>query len=481
MDFFSLKFLIFFLSSIIVFYSSPVAMRAKIILPALNIIFILFYVQSITQLIPFVLFLSMGFLAIRTVGLFPRKGIFIAFLSIILVIFIYLKKYAYVSFFHFIGWPYLTVGLSYVLFRIVQILIDVYQKEINERVSFASYFNFCCNFFTFISGPIQRYQEYKQQESSLGQKTLSDDEVFDCFSRMVNGFFKVIVLSTLFLIYHKYEAIGLREMIFEGSSFSACRKFILAAFLYLLYLYFNFSGYTDIVISFGKLFGFQLPENFNRPFASRSFIELWSRWHMTLSQWFKFYFFNPLVKFFYYKWPDPKMVPYQGVMAFLLTFFVIGIWHGSSWKFVVYGLFLGGGVSFNKLFDVLMRKYFRKGYKKFTDHDFSGLLGQTLTFTYFSLANICFWFDSKDLFQLIAKWKITGFLKSFLIGTIISMIAVFIARNLKNVFNPVYCWGIGLLKNYYFARTWVALLMFIVIAFWFYGGTSIPEFLYKAF
>src|SRR5260370_33440031 len=108
----------------------------------------------------------------------------------------------------------------------------------------------------------------------------------------------------------------------------------------------------DIVIGKGVLRGQELAENFDRPFSARTFLEFWQRWHMTLSQWFKISLFNPLVMLLMSCFPAPALTAYLGVLAFFITFLVMGIWHGTTAVFVVYGLLMGAGASINKLWQV---------------------------------------------------------------------------------------------------------------------------------
>src|SRR3546814_7265352 len=103
-----------------------------------------------------------------------------------------------------------------------------------------------------------------------------------------------------------------------------------------------------VAIGLGRLLGIAIPENFNRPELARNFLEFWSRWHITLSDWFKFYVFNPVTKELLRIADRPTLTPWLGAVGFFLTFFVMGVWHGTSATFVVYGLLLGLGVSLNK-------------------------------------------------------------------------------------------------------------------------------------
>jgi alginate O-acetyltransferase complex protein AlgI len=133
--------------------------------------------------------------------------------------------------------------------------------------------------------------------------------------------------------------------------------FSVMSLCYTVYLYYNFSGYMDIVLGIGTLLGFDLPENFNQPFRARDFLEFWTRWHITLSLWFKTYLFNPLMSILLRSDKRPAMVPYLGVMAYFVTFGIMGLWHGTTAMFLVYGLVMGAGASIVKLWQLILMKY----------------------------------------------------------------------------------------------------------------------------
>src|SRR5262250_2889257 len=99
----------------------------------------------------------------------------------------------------------------------------------------------------------------------------------------------------------------------------------------------------DVVIGIGRFYGFRLPENFDRPFAAGNFLEFWTRWHITLSNWFKVYVFNPGLRALAARVETPRAMPYLGVLAYFVTFLLMGVWHGSTRAFVIYGLLLGAG------------------------------------------------------------------------------------------------------------------------------------------
>jgi len=481
MDFFSLKFFLYLLISLLIFYLSPPPYRAKYVFPAMNHVFLVSFSNGWASLLPLFIFLCAGFIAIQWIKKCQDSRIFILCVLVVTGIFVYLKKYTIFSFFPSMPYFYVTVGLSYILFRLLQILVDVHQGAIKEKISGIDFFNFTCNFLTFVSGPIQRYQEYQQQKSFLGGRVLSEGEVVGMFFRIIKGVMKTIVISGIFLNLHQYSLSGLRHVFESGAQWVLCRKYLLAALYYTLYLYYNFSGYMDMVIGIGGLFGARIPENFNKPFEATSFLGFWSRWHMTLSEWFKIYVFNPFLSLLVRQWDNPRWVPYYSVVAFFLTFFLMGIWHGSTAIFIIYGLFLGLGMSMNQLFDIQMRRYARVSYKKLISYEWVRTFSAALTYSYFSIGLSCLWLNFHELSHLWMKVKVSGFLMAWILGTgIISVvlwtfkIVKFSIRRLKEEFQV-------LLQNFYVAYAVMALQIFLIAVFWFQWLCNLPEFVYKGF
>jgi len=173
---------------------------------------------------------------------------------------------------------------------------------------------------------------------------------------MIKGFIKVAVVSAVF----SYLFLNISAPVLAQTSPMAgwryAAQYAGSAVAYTFYLYYNFAGYMDIVIGIGWLLGQNLPENFDRPFSARNIFEFWSRWHMTLSEWFKTYLFNPLMRFLADRVTAPRWLPYLGIIAFFVTFFVMGVWHGSTGVFLIYGLVMGAGASLNKLWQVFMNE-----------------------------------------------------------------------------------------------------------------------------
>jgi hypothetical protein len=180
--------------------------------------------------------------------------------------------------------------------------------------------------------------------------------------------------------------------------------------VYPFFLYSNFSGYIDIVIALARLMRVRLPENFDRPFSASSFIDFWNRWHISLSNWLKSYVYNPLLMTLMRRISSAALQPLLGVFCFFVTFFLVGIWHGRTSEFVIFGILQGGGVAINKLWQLgLTRQLGRKGYKELAGSPTYIAFGRGLTFSWFAITLFWFWADWGTIHAVvstvsIARW-----------------------------------------------------------------------------
>jgi D-alanyl-lipoteichoic acid acyltransferase DltB (MBOAT superfamily) len=166
----------------------------------------------------------------------------------------------------------------------------------------------------------------------------------------------------------------------------------LIAIVYPFFLYTNFSGYIDIVIALARLMRVRLPENFDRPFSATSFLDFWNRWHITLSTWLKTYVYNPLLLALMRRVSSLALQPFLGVFCFFVTFFLIGIWHGRTSEFALFGVLQGGGVAINKLWQLQLAKWMgRKPYKALAENPVYRAFGRGLTFSWFAFTLFWFW------------------------------------------------------------------------------------------
>ena len=241
------------------------------------------------------------------------------------------------------------LGFSYLAFRLLHVLRD-YQSDRLPAYSLGDFVTYAVFFPTITAGPIDRSQRFigdlrksidQGAESSSAARILSrlnPDQLTDGGQRILWGVFKKFVLAdSLAMI-----ALNSRNAVqVEGALWTW-----VLLYAYALRLYFDFSGYTDIALGLGRLMGFRLPENFDRPYLKSSLTAFWNSWHITLAQWFRAYYFNPLTR---YLRGSGRKIP-GWVIIFLgqvSTMLLIGLWHGISWNFAVWGLWHGVGLFIN--------------------------------------------------------------------------------------------------------------------------------------
>jgi alginate O-acetyltransferase complex protein AlgI len=344
--------------------------------------------------VPLAAFLAYGFVSLR---LMQAKKTYLYAPSLIvgIVAFMWLKKYTFIPAALFLHHPYLTLGLSYIFFRALHLIIDARNGDLPPDISLVSYLNYMLNFTTLVSGPIQRYEDFAAMQLAPVPLPLNVIVAGEALERIIVGFFKVNVLS-LFL--SMTQANTLNSLNQNGPASARILNGVIIGAIYPLYLYCNFSGYIDIVIGIARFLRIELPENFNRPFAADNFITFWSRWHITLSNWLKTYVYNPLLIVTMRRWPSPAAEPFLGVFAFFVTFFLIGVWHGQTSVFIFFGVLQGVGMSVTKLYQVLMAKWMgRKQYKELARNGLYNVATRGLTFTWYAFTSLWFWSNWKQL------------------------------------------------------------------------------------
>jgi D-alanyl-lipoteichoic acid acyltransferase DltB (MBOAT superfamily) len=352
-------------------------------------------------LVPLLAFVGIGYV---TALIVRRRGgwVFRAGLCLEVALLVWLKRYTFLPSALLLRDTYVTVGLSYVCFRMLYVLIEAREHRL-AYLNPIMYLNYTLNFLTLVSGPIQSFNNFAAQQRDASTAALTILDVGQGAERVVRGLFKVIVLSSLLA---GLQASGLTL----AASVTHTGQRVLVAMLiigaYPLYLYTNFSGYIDIALGFGRYLHMRLPENFDRPFLAPNFIIFWSRWHMTLSNFFRSYVFNPLLLALLRRFPAKQIAPFLAVIGFFVTFFILGLWHGQSSEFVVYGLILALGVSVNKLYQVIAAQILGvKRYQALAAAPLYMALCRGLTFTYFSLSLLLFW---STWGQLAGLWQRLG-------------------------------------------------------------------------
>ena len=215
----------------------------------------------------------------------------------------------------------LPIGISFYTFQMVSYIIDVYKGEAKVQTSFLKLGTYVALFPQLIAGPIVRYTTIEKQLDTR-------EHSFSNFSYGVRRF--VIGLSKKILI---ANVMGDCINVFNSSTEKSVLFYWIYAVAVTLQIYFDFSGYSDMAIGLGKMFGFSFPENFNYPYISKSVTEFWRRWHITLSTWFRDYVYIPL--------GGNRVGKLKWLRNILIVWFLTGLWHGAAWNFIIWGLLYG--------------------------------------------------------------------------------------------------------------------------------------------
>ena len=223
----------------------------------------------------------------------------------------------------------LPIGISFYTFQMLSYVIDVYRGRVAVQKNPMYFACYVALFPQLIAGPIVRYSDIEQE---LDNRQWSAENMYDGIVRFSVGLAKKVLLANT-----------LGEFVVEVSKIQE-RSILLSwgyALAVFLQIYFDFSGYSDMAIGLGKMFGFRFPENFDHPIISKSISEFWRRWHMTLGSWFRDYVYIPL---------GGNQVPmWKWIRNIFIVWFLTGFWHGAGWNFIVWGLLFGVLLLFEKV------------------------------------------------------------------------------------------------------------------------------------
>ena len=212
----------------------------------------------------------------------------------------------------------LPVGISFYTFQCLSYTIDVYRGNVQPQRNLIAFGAYVALFPQLIAGPIVRYSDIARE---LESRTHSWENVGLGLRRFVVGLSKKVILAdNLALLVRLYRESGSPSVLFAW----------MYAVAFTLNIYFDFSGYSDMAIGLGRMFGFHFPENFNYPYLSKSVTEFWRRWHMSLGSWFRDYVYIPL--------GGNRVTKARWVCNILAVWMLTGLWHGAAWNFVLWGL-----------------------------------------------------------------------------------------------------------------------------------------------
>ena len=217
----------------------------------------------------------------------------------------------------------LPIGISFFTFQAISYILDVYRGDTEAQpklINTALYISF---FPQLIAGPIVKYREINKQ---IENRTITNTKIAVGFRRFIYGLAKKVLIS---------NTLGLCADTIYGYDLSEMNGVMawIAALSYTFQIYYDFSGYSDMAIGLGKMFGFDIPENFNYPYLSLSITEFWRRWHISLGSWFREYLYIPL--------GGNRKGKVRTYVNLVIVFFLTGMWHGASFSFIFWGLYHG--------------------------------------------------------------------------------------------------------------------------------------------
>lgn len=224
----------------------------------------------------------------------------------------------------------LPIGISFYTFQILSYTIDVYRGNVKAQKNPITLATYVVLFPQLIAGPIVRYIDVERE---LISRTHSFEKVSAGIRRFTVGLSKKVLIA---------NTLGELCTAFNGADEKSVLFYWLYAIAYMLQVYFDFSGYSDMAIGLGKVLGFEFLENFNYPFISRSITEFWRRWHMSLGSWFRDYVYIPM--------GGNRVKRGRMLLNIFTVWFLTGFWHGAEWNFIVWGLYFGVLLTLEKFF-----------------------------------------------------------------------------------------------------------------------------------
>lgn len=312
----------------------------------------------------------------------------------------------------------LPIGISFYTFQTISYTVDVYKGEVKAQKSFIKFLMYVSLYPQLVAGPIVRYTDVAQE---IEHRKSSINDISEGINRFIVGLGKkVLIANTAGVFINNYMNSNLQSLSILEAWFGIL--------MFTIQIYFDFSGYSDMAIGLGKMFGFTYIENFNYPYISKSATEFWRRWHISLGSFFRDYVYIPLGG-------NRKHMVFNLIIVWFLT----GIWHGASWNFIIWGLYFGALIYIEKKF---LLKLFNKIPRIFS-HIYLLLvviIGWTLFyFTDISIAfeylKILFGFTSNGLSTVEFSLVITNNVYWIIVSIIL---CTPIVKHIKNTVNKSY-------------------------------------------
>jgi D-alanyl-lipoteichoic acid acyltransferase DltB (MBOAT superfamily) len=336
---------------------------------------------------------------------FPKKTWVMNLLILLLLVFFILQKNESLSIMTSAGLRSLTgqsielaarldiswIGFSYIAFRLIHVLRDRITGRLPE-INLREMMTYTIFFPTITAGPIDRVQRFIRdlQEGH----TLQALQIIQGGRRILIGLFKKFALADSLAL------VALNAQ--NASQINSTAWTWVMLYAYSFRIYFDFSGYTDIALGIGQLVGFSLPENFNRSYLQSNLTTFWNNWHMTLTNWFRAYFFNPLTRAIR---SSKRKLPMWLIILVgqLSTMVLIGLWHGSTWNFVIWGTWHGIGLFVHNRWAGFARSTIKIEEKSNRFQKLINGFGVVLTFNYVSIGWLWFVLPSPEIAYQVFK------------------------------------------------------------------------------
>lgn len=231
----------------------------------------------------------------------------------------------------------LPIGISFYTFQLISYIIDVYRGEAKVQKNVFKLAMYISLFPQLIAGPIVRYTTIEEQ---IEARKYSFEKFANGVRRLIIGLGKKVLIANV---------LGQLNSVFLASDDTSVLFYWLYAISGMLQIYFDFSGYSDMAIGLGKMFGFEFLENFNYPYIAKSITDFWRRWHISLSTWFRDYIYIPL--------GGNRVSKIKWLRNIMIVWLLTGLWHGAAWNFIIWGLYFGVLLILEKIF---LNKYLEK-------------------------------------------------------------------------------------------------------------------------
>ncbi len=345
MVFSSIFFIFTFLPiTLICYYLSPIFLRNSIFLISSLIFYawgepVYIFLMIFSIFINYLLGICLNYLNIKQ-HYKTRLFIFISAIILNISLLVFFKYYDFfvtnINLIFKLSIPYkhlaLPIGVSFYTFQILSYIIDVYKENVDVQENLISFALYVTMFPQLVAGPIVRYSDIDAQ---LSNRSYSLSKFGEGVARFIQGLGKKVLLA---------NNIGLLwdTVIASNISQASVLTIWLGILAFTFQIYFDFSGYSDMAIGLGKMFGFDFIENFRHPYDSNSITDFWRRWHISLGTWFREYIYIPL--------GGNRCSIIKQIRNIFIVWMLTGLWHGASWNFVIWGLYYGIILFIEKLF-----------------------------------------------------------------------------------------------------------------------------------